>query len=58
VDGVEIFYIIEEILEECGKRETSPIATGDWKSVFGNKSYQNIVVPHVLVRRSQTGKSL
>jgi hypothetical protein len=59
VDGVEKFYdIIEEVFEEDGKRKTHTVAIGDWKNVFGVKSYRNTVVPHVLVRRSQRGKLL
>jgi hypothetical protein len=29
---------------------------GDWNSVVGGKSYQNIVGPHGLVRRNQRGQ--
>ena len=39
--------ILEEIFEDDGKRETNTVAIGDWKSVFGDKSYRNTVVPHV-----------
>jgi hypothetical protein len=53
-----MIYVIQEIFGDDGKRETSTVAIGDWKSVFGDKSYRNTVVPHVLVRRSQSGKLL
>jgi hypothetical protein len=39
----ELYNIIEEILEEAGKGETNTIIMGNWKSVVGDKSYQNIV---------------
>jgi len=29
---------------------------GEWNSEVGDKSYQNIVGPHVLGRRNQTGQ--
>jgi hypothetical protein len=59
VDGVGKFYdIIEEIFEEDGKREINTVAIGDRKRVFGDRPYRNIVVLHVLVRRSQRGNFL
>jgi hypothetical protein len=58
-DWVEkIYEILEEIFVEDGKRETNTVAIGGWKSAFGDKSYRNTVVPHVLVRRSQRDKLL
>jgi hypothetical protein len=59
VDGVRKFYdIIEEIFEEDGKREINRVAIRDRKRVFGDRSYRNVVVPHVLVRRSHRGNFL
>jgi hypothetical protein len=37
----ELYYIIEEILEEDGKGATNVIIMGDWNSVVGNKAYHN-----------------
>jgi hypothetical protein len=39
----ELYNIIEEILEDDGKGETNSIILEDWKSVFGNKSYRNLL---------------
>ena len=50
--------IIEDIFEEDGKREINRVAIRDRKRVFGDRSYRNIVVPHVLVRRSQRSNFL
>jgi len=42
------YNVSEEILEEDGKGETNTIIMGQWNTVVGDKSYQNIVRPHVL----------
>jgi hypothetical protein len=38
-----LYEVIEEILEEDGKRETKIIIEGDWNSVVGHESYRSIV---------------
>jgi hypothetical protein len=48
--------VSEQILEEDGKGETNTIIMGEWNSEVGDKSYKNIVRPHVLQRRNQTGQ--
>jgi len=58
-DEVEKFYdTIEEILEEDGKGDTNNIIVGDWNSVVGDESYQNIVGSHELGRRNHRGQML
>jgi len=42
------YNVSEEILEEDRKGETNTIIMGKWSGVFGEKSYQYIVRPHVL----------
>ena len=39
----ELHDIIEEILEENGKDDTSTIIMGDWNSVVGDESCRNFV---------------
>ena len=50
------YNVTEEILEEDGKGDTNTIIMGEWNSVVGDISYQNIVEPHTLGRRNQTGQ--
>jgi hypothetical protein len=47
------YNVSEEILEEDGNDETNTIIMEEWNSVVGDKSYQNIIGPHVLGRRNQ-----
>lgn len=49
---------IKEILEEDGKGETNTTIMGDWNSVVGDESYQNIVGTHGLGRSNQRGQML
>jgi hypothetical protein len=43
-DEVEkVYATIEEILEEDGTGHTNSIILGDWNSIVGDESYQNIV---------------
>ena len=58
-DEVEKLYDTkEEILEEDGKGDTNNIILGDWNSVVGDESYQNIVGSHVLGRQNHRGHML
>jgi hypothetical protein len=58
-DEVEETYgIIKENLEKNGKGTTNTIIRGDWNSVVGDKSYQNIGGPHGHGRRNQKGEML
>jgi endonuclease/exonuclease/phosphatase family metal-dependent hydrolase len=53
-----LYGIIEEIIEEYGKRDPNTIIMGDWNSVVGDKSYRNIVGPHGLGRKNHRGEML
>ena len=58
-DEVEKLYdTIEEILEEDRKGDTNNIILGDWNSVVGDESCQNIVGSHGLGRRTYRGQIL
>ena len=54
----ELYDITEKILEEDGKRDTNTIIMGDWNSVVGDESYENIVGPHGLGRKNYRGQML
>jgi hypothetical protein len=54
----ELCDIIKEILEEDGKGETITTTMADLNSEVGHKSYQSIVGPHGLRRRSQRRQML
>jgi len=54
----ELYDIIEEILEEDGKGDTNTIVMEDWNSFVGDESYNNIVGPHGLGRKSHRCKML
>ena len=54
----ELYYIIEEILEEGGKSDTNTIIMGDWNSVVEDESYRNIVGPHGLGIKNHRGQML
>ena len=47
----------EEILEEGGKGNTN-ITLGDWNSIVGDESYQNIVGSHGVGRQNDRGQML
>ena len=49
---------IEEILEEDGKGDTNNIILGEWNSIVGDESYQNIVGSHGLGRRNHRSQML
>jgi hypothetical protein len=53
-----LYGVIEEILEEDGKCNTNTNIMGDWNSVVGDEPYRNIVGPHGLGRKNQSGKIL
>ena len=53
-----LYDTIEEILEEAGKGDTNNNILVNWKSVVGDKAYQNIVGSHGLGRRNRTGQML
>jgi hypothetical protein len=53
-----LYDTLEEILEEDGKGETNSIILGDWNSVVGDESYQNIVGSHGLGRQNHRGQML
>ena len=54
----ELYDIIEEILEEDGKSDTSTIIMGKWNSVVGDESCRNIVRPRGLGRKNHRGQML
>jgi hypothetical protein len=54
-ESEELHDIIEEILEDYEKGETSTIIIGHWDNVVGGKSYRNIVGPEGLGRRDKWG---
>jgi hypothetical protein len=53
-----LYDTIEEILEEDGKGDTNSIILGDWNSVVGEESYNNIAGSHGLGRRNHRGQML
>ncbi|PNF31983.1 hypothetical protein B7P43_G06564 [Cryptotermes secundus] len=58
-DEVEKVYdTTEEILQEDGRGDTNSIILGDWNSIVGDESYQNIVRSHGLGRRNHRGQML
>jgi hypothetical protein len=44
----ELYDIIEEILEDDGKRDTNSIIMRDWNIVVGHETYRNTVGTHGL----------
>jgi hypothetical protein len=51
----ELYDRIEDILDEDGKGDTNTIIMGDWNSVVGDKSNDNICGPYGLGNRNKRG---
>jgi exonuclease III len=54
----ELYYIIEDILEDDGKGDTNSVIMGDWNSVVGDKSNGNICGSFGLGNRNKKVKRL
>jgi hypothetical protein len=53
------FWLLEPCVgEEDGKGDTNAIIMGDWNSVVGDETYQNIVGSHGLGRQNHRGQML